>query len=267
MRQPPMNRATNRAMHKATSLAVVIILTLSVDAQTRVTTTVTGQTAVPTSAVATSSTTNVTVSPATSSAANAAYHPSRVLVSFRDSAPKDLLPGSGPVRTFPGNPKLLLVDNPPGLSVVDAVGRYKNNPNVEYAEPDYVVNAVGIVPSDPLFSQQWDMTKISADIAWQTQTDASDVVAVIIDTGIDYTHPDLRANLWVNPAGGSSHGFTCIGGACVAGGQDDYGPRATTASASPESIGRSSYCRSSSWMPTARGKSPMQSWHFNRCCN
>src|SRR5215831_5600316 len=46
-----------------------------------------------------------------------AYHPTRVLVSFERGAPRDLLPGSGPARGFPGNLDLLLVENPHGLSV------------------------------------------------------------------------------------------------------------------------------------------------------
>src|SRR5262249_56721069 len=54
-----------------------------------------------------------------------------------------------------------------------------------------------------------------------TQTDASDVVVAIIDTGIDFTHPDLQGNLWTNPADGS-HGFSCFG-TVTPGGVDDYG--------------------------------------------
>ena len=63
-------------------------------------------------------------------------------------------------------------------------------------------------PTDPRWNQQWDMMKISAPAAWSTQTDSSGVVVAIIDSGIDFTHPDLQANLWVNSDG--SHGFNCI---------------------------------------------------------
>src|SRR5207249_11609238 len=92
---------------------------------------------------------------------------------------------------------------------------------VFYAEPDFVVHAAAI-PTDPLWSQQWDMTKISCPAAWDTQTDSSDVVVAVIDTGIDFTHPDLQANIWTNPSD-STHGFTCMNGSCVAGGLDDFG--------------------------------------------
>ena len=149
-----------------------------------------------------------------------AYHPSRVLVRFRHGPPADFLPGSGPANVFPGDPTLYLVENPPGLSVAEAVRRYRANPNVLYTEPDFIVQTVA-TPTDPLWNQQWDMTKISCPQAWDTQTDSSDVVVAIIDTGIDFTHPDLVANLWTDTGG--SHGFNCIKGKCAKGGSDDFG--------------------------------------------
>jgi subtilisin family serine protease len=153
-------------------------------------------------------------------AAGAAFHPSRVLVRFRNGAVSDFLPGSPSARGFPGDRNLHLVQNPPGISVAEAVARYRANPNVLYAEPDHVVQIVA-TPTDPLWSKQWDMTKISAPTAWNTQTDSSSVVVAVIDTGIDFSHSDLRANLWANSVG--SHGFTCMNGTCTEGGSDDFG--------------------------------------------
>jgi subtilisin family serine protease len=150
------------------------------------------------------------------------YVPSQVLVRFRTGAPVAVLPGSGRARALAANLNLHLVDTPPGLSVAETARRYRTNPNVLYAEPDYLVTALA-TPTDPLWAQQWDMTKISAPTAWDSQTDASDLIVAVIDTGIDYTHPDLQGNLWVNPADGVSHGYTCMGGACTVGGLDDHG--------------------------------------------
>ena len=100
-----------------------------------------------------------------------AAHPSRVLVRFRDGAAPVFLPGSASSVAFPGDGNLYLVNTPPGLSVSATVRRYQTNPNVLYAEPDYVVQ-VDSVPTDPGWNQQWDMVKISAPIAWNTQTDS-----------------------------------------------------------------------------------------------
>ena len=69
---------------------------------------------------------------------------------------------------------------------------------VDYVEPVYVVHAVA-TPNDPSYSQQWGFDKIKAPKAWDTRTDSGGVVVAVIDTGIDYKHPDLAANVWVNP--------------------------------------------------------------------
>jgi subtilisin family serine protease len=149
------------------------------------------------------------------------YHPTRVLVRFRNGARHEFLPGSGVSRGFPGDSELYLVEKPSGLSVAQAVRSYRANPNVLYAEPDYIVRAVAL-PTDPRWSEQWDMTKILCPAAWDTLTDAGDVVVAVIDSGIDYTHPDLQGNLWTDPADGT-HGFTCMSGDCRPGGADDFG--------------------------------------------
>lgn len=88
--------------------------------------------------------------------------------------------------------------------------RWSADPSVLYAEPDYLVHAIGTVPDDPDFSQLWGLhntgqtggtpdADIDAPEAWDRFRGSHSVVIASIDTGVDYTHPDLAANMWVNP--------------------------------------------------------------------
>ncbi|MFH0908208.1 MAG: S8 family serine peptidase [bacterium] len=75
---------------------------------------------------------------------------------------------------------------------------------VEYAEPDGVVEAIDTTPNDPSFGELWGLHQanghdIDAPAAWDYTTGGTDVLVAVIDTGIDYTHPDLAANIWTNP--------------------------------------------------------------------
>lgn len=119
----------------------------------------------------------------------------------------------------------------------DAVRAYRQNRNVLYAEPNYIYHAL-TTPNDPKFSQLWGLQNtgqnlgtVGADIhatqAWGLTTGSPNVVVAVIDTGIDYNHEDLRANVWSNPSAysatidgvsincaGGTHGFNAISGTC-----------------------------------------------------
>lgn len=121
-----------------------------------------------------------------------------------------ILTGCSIEREYTVVPGLALVLLPGGTTVADAVGPLGESSSIDYAEPDFVVSAAA-VPSDPMFDQLWGMHNtgqtggaIDADIdapeAWNMTTGSSDVVIGVIDTGVDYTHPDLAGNMWVNQA-------------------------------------------------------------------
>src|SRR5688572_20264408 len=55
-----------------------------------------------------------------------------------------------------------------------------------------------VTPNDPLFQGQWWMQNVSAPQAWEITTGSSRVVVNVNDSGIDYTHPDLYLNIWLN---------------------------------------------------------------------
>jgi len=91
---------------------------------------------------------------------------------------------------------------------------------VRYVEPDLKVQAF-LEPNDPYWSLQWGPKKIAADWAWNATTGSHGVLVAVLDTGIDYAHPDLAANYqsgglnWAynnsDPRDDFGHGTHCAG--------------------------------------------------------
>jgi thermitase len=82
-------------------------------------------------------------------------------------------------------------------SVEQALEEYRSNPYVEYAEANYIVSA-NAIPNDPLYVEQWSLSKISAQEAWDIHTGSSQTIVAVLDTGVDYNHRDLKDNMWIN---------------------------------------------------------------------
>jgi len=105
--------------------------------------------------------------------------------------------GAAIVREFPftGWQHVRLPD---GMSVSEGLDRYRQMPGVLAVQPNYLYRTLA-TPNDPRFGDLYGMSKIQAPAAWDTTTGNSNVVVAVIDTGVDYTHEDLSANMWRNP--------------------------------------------------------------------
>lgn len=98
---------------------------------------------------------------------------------------------------------------PPDVPVEDAVRLYRQHPEVEFAEPNYIVRAA-FVPNDPRFPEQWYLNNIGQIVngvvgtpgidinaagAWDTTRGDPAVTVAVIDSGVDASHPDIAGNL------------------------------------------------------------------------
>src|SRR6185436_11419014 len=109
-----------------------------------------------------------------------------------------------------------LVELPPDMSATEGVAAYQALGTVAAVESDGAMRVESplppstnsptqqfalqsLTPNDPRYSSQWYLPRIGAPAAWDITTGDSNVVIVIFDTGVDYTHPDLAPNMWRNP--------------------------------------------------------------------
>ena len=140
----------------------------------------------------------------------ASYDPGRVLVTFADPGNE---PGhlaeltSSPVAAGASRLGfgLYKVDLAAGASVESATRGLAALPGVVGAAPDYKVMPDAI-PNDALVGSQWAFNGatpagagINAAAAWTVTTGTARTIVAVIDTGVDYTHPDLARNMWHNP--------------------------------------------------------------------
>jgi subtilisin family serine protease len=168
-----------------------------------------------------------------------------VLVQFASSAPAgrhlDLEQAVEAVENVPVGRAGLRRYRSSAFDVETLLAHFRAQPDVVFAEPNYILRKT-VVPNDPSFGSLWGLRNtgqliigtfgtpgadISATAAWDVTKGSKSNVVGVIDTGVDYTHPDLAANMWSAPAAFSvviggvtincpagSHGFNAITNAC-----------------------------------------------------
>ena len=160
------------------------------------------------------------------------YTHTEILVRFRDgvdvaelatsvsAAPFDVSQTimSGPLgQGFPADPQLWEIPVLPGQSVESLVNHYSTLDVVDYAEPNYRMESAA-VPNDQFYSVLWGLPDIGAESAWDTRTDSSSVIVGVIDSGVQYDHPDLIDNIWTNSGEIANNGIDDDGNGYV----DDF---------------------------------------------
>lgn len=203
------------------------------------------------------------------------YVPNRVLIKMKPGADKATVEGLKQSIAAEHEFTLDLIDaqawrfsDKAGLTMEQVLADLNSNPDVEYAQPDIIYDEPdvenhgpaggmddagmqGVTPNDEFFELMWGLRNtgqapfngtpgadISATDAWALETGDPDVIIAVLDSGIQYDHPDLADNMWqsedgffgANFAGGNTndpmdfggHG-THVAGTVAAVGNNDIG--------------------------------------------
>jgi subtilisin family serine protease len=160
----------------------------------------------------------------------ARYREGEILVRFRDGVSqrdKETILATHGVRRkqqLEGDSGFEKLELAAGRDAKAAVLQLLQNPQVQFAEPNFLISKEDLTPNDPQFTQQWALqntgqnggqsgSDIKAGAAWETTTGSLSTTIAVIDSGIDFTHPDLRNNQWINPspsARGDLHGWDFV---------------------------------------------------------
>ncbi len=145
------------------------------------------------------------------------YVKGEVLVKYRPSKKTDVerraraLWNNDSIETFEKS-RVIRQQIPSEISIEEAVDQFRDDPDVLYVEPNYVYRQSADA-NDTYINSQWGLNNngqnvggitgtydadINADKAWDLTTGSRNVVVAVIDSGVDYLHPDLASNIWNN---------------------------------------------------------------------
>ncbi|PJZ27222.1 peptidase S8 [Leptospira hartskeerlii] len=165
------------------------------------------------------------------------FKSSEVLVKFKDNAGDSVKSYAvssfnGKVLNDLGETGISQVELREGQTVEEAVAEYSTHPDVEYVQPNFIYHA-STSPNDPIYNQLWGMNNTGQSVltatyatnnpgtsnddmrmesAWDVNTDCSNTIVAVVDSGVNYNHQDLSANMWSSGSCVSDKGVSL--GAC-----------------------------------------------------
>ena len=80
----------------------------------------------------------------------------------------------------------------PASEMGDAIDSLEASPAVDYVQPEVVLEASTTIPNDALWKEQWGPARVLAPKVWDSTKGSPSVVVAVVDTGVDYSHPDLQ---------------------------------------------------------------------------
>src|SRR5262249_20262486 len=142
--------------------------------------------------------------------------PLTILVKFKpgiDGAAAAKKKGDDPAATT--KTKVVVVKLTSGKTAAQALGAYRSDPAVAYAELNTSYSGALAPPNDPSFGSQWALSRMQALTGWASSRGTSSTTAgapvAIVDSGIDATSPDLADGRVLTGSGAN-----CLSGSCVA---------------------------------------------------
>ncbi len=135
---------------------------------------------------------------------NQTYRVESMVSVFKNTKSKSnktfFLDAIGEKRDIPSLDKIYKIKYQARISPKQLAEQYAQDPNIEYAEPDYYFFKSDTHPNDPLYTNgdQWHFAAVNAPAAWDLSTGSNSQIIGIINTGVDWNHPDLNDNIWSN---------------------------------------------------------------------
>ena len=140
------------------------------------------------------------------------------------------LPSALSINNVQTDKKTIMLVKSSSMDTQTLIDTLEDNPNVEFAEPNYIYSADSMACDEPYYSDQWYLNNngshsyvsgndINADTIYENVTTGSeDVVVAVIDSGVDYTHEDIKDRMWdqgldypaLKAMGGGKYGYCAI---------------------------------------------------------